>query len=893
MPLADYAAFLPSLGWLAALAFAALLPSLPEATGRRHAGWLIAFCAARLLLSAATLAQPSEAGGWQQIGSILAASLLWEFARRLWNDSAGRRMPATTHLVAAECLVLFGATALAVGEGSRFPSAPFLAVDLLLALLPMLLAGGATCVLWRQPADADPRRTLAWRIAALGFLLHPLAGATPLLRGGAEIAPWLVVAGLGAIAWTVSTLRTTANYAWIGGLFFVSALGPPAVATSVRQIERERDMELIAQARHVANRVQGRFAALAADTPLSPEARRGVVEQLDRVQGGDALLHAATVWKLRDGQRVALDLSGETARFAAGRPPTADESAHAADIRPFLSRVQGDRTLVTVQVPLRRGPYDSPDAWLALDYPEAFWAVQREHARRTGAVLIGVCAAFCAMGFVLSGRQAIENAQRLAIERAESADRAKTEFLAFLSHEMRTPLQTILGRTELLRQESVAPRHADAIETQGRHLLRLVTDLLDLGTIEAGKLKLHSAPFALRALLASLEETHGPAAAEKDLTLDVTVEPEVADRLLGDEARLRQILGNLLGNAVKYTARGTVTLHVTTPSSSSGPGPQLSNLNSQLLQFAVTDTGPGLPPAKIPQLFTLFTRLDAGGTFTREGTGVGLALVRRLCDLMGGTVTAANRPEGGAEFQVRLAFPRAEPSIASAPPAQPPRRAAQRILIAEDNAATREYLVEAIVALGHEVVAVSDGLAATAACDAQPFDSVLLDINLPGRDGIALAHLLAKRPRRPRLIACSAEAFAATREAALAAGIDVFLEKPVTLGALAAALQPDLAPDATPGGNVFERLRAPQLTAEARVTLARELPDAVAQLRAAAGAGDTVALQRCAHRLRSTALLARDDRVAELCRQLETPASQPGATDTTALIAALADCAIA
>ena len=171
-----------------------------------------------------------------------------------------------------------------------------------------------------------------------------------------------------------------------------------------------------------------------------------------------------------------------------------------------------------------------------------------------------------------------------------------------------------------------------------------------------------------------------PLATAKNLAFHVHVDPAVPDGLLGDEARLRQILGNLLANAVKYTPAGTVILRVSR--AADAPTAQLSTLDSrppnERLAFVVQDTGPGLPADKIPQLFTLFTRLDEGDTFTREGTGVGLALVRRLCDLMGGQVTAGNRLGGGAEFTVTLPFTRA---TAPAPIGVSPAPVAARVIV--------------------------------------------------------------------------------------------------------------------------------------------------------------------------------------------------------------------
>lgn len=888
MPLADYAAYFHSLGWLAALMLAALVPSLPELPWRRHAGWLVAFCAARLLVEAQELVWATAFGEWRVFGTVASGMLLWEFARRTWNDR-GARISAATHVIAAECIALVIAILIAAGAGAR--PAWFAVVEFVFVALPILLGGASLLLLWRSAESRNPREIVALRVATVGFGLYGLGASVASIAAVGVVAPWFIVAGLGWICAALPATRSRASLACSAGVLVTCAVGPWVVADTLRTRDRAQQTSLLARAASAAAPLQGRLAAQLTDEPHSTGLQRALHEHVERLHRSDPLLHSASIWKTH-GDRLALFAGlGTAAGFAHGAPITAEEKAQWQRVRPFVvaGAGAGSGAFATVQAPLRQAIFESPAAWLVLSYPQEYWDVQRQHARRTGGALVGIVAAFCAMGFVLASRQAIESAQRVAIERAQSADKAKTEFLAFLSHEMRTPLQTILGRTELLSTGGEATdasrRHGAAIETQGRLLLRLVTDLLDLGTLEAGKFQLRPHPFSLRHALTAVEDTIRAPAAAKQLALEIAVAPDVPDHLVGDETRLRQVLGNILGNAVKYTNAGTVTLRVTRDALV--PSSQLSTLSSQLverLRFDVSDTGPGLPPDKIPQLFTLFTRLDSGDTFTREGTGVGLALVRRLCELMGGTATAANRPEGGAEFTVRLAFPvdaRGEiaPTIGTNEVST-----GLHVLVAEDNAAARAFLVEALQALGHRVEEAADGPATLVTAAAQRFDAVLLDVNLPGMDGVTIARTLAAQPDRPRLIGCSAEAFAHTREAALAAGMDAFLEKPVSLAALGSALRLAAVP-ATPTAtaNLFDRLRAPELIAQTRAALARDLPATVTSLRAAHDAGDTAALRRHAHFLLSTALLAGDATLVQLCRRLEREADA-GVNGTTSTI---------
>ncbi|MDB6168451.1 MAG: hypothetical protein JWM88_1315 [Verrucomicrobia bacterium] len=479
---------------------------------------------------------------------------------------------------------------------------------------------------------------------------------------------------------------------------------------------------------------------------------------------------------------------------------------------------------------------------------------------KAGSAVVELVAVLLAAGMVLAWQRAVDEGRQEHFDRARAESRAKTEFLTFLSHELRTPLQTILGRAELLREQPAAARHAVAIEAQGRMVLRLVTDLLDLGTIEAGRLELKPAPMALRSALDALLDTVRPQAEAKGLALVFACAPAVPDTLMADEARLRQVLGNLLNNAVKFTARGEVRLDVAVAEEVAAAA---ANGRAALV-FTVSDTGPGLPPAGIDRLFTLFMRLDAGEDFRREGTGVGLALVRRLCHLMGGSVTAANRAEGGAVFTVRVGFPFAD--VVAAPAPSPPTSSGGklRILVAEDNTAARELLIEAVQLQGHDVTGVADGPAALAACLVENFDTVVADVNLPGFDGIELTRRLRGQGRRLRIVGCSAEAFAATREAALAAGMDAFLTKPVSLHALAEALRSSPTVD----HSVFAYLHSPAAVDRTRRALAAEWPRLLADAYVALEKDEPEGLVRIAHYIESSALLAGDAALLAHCRRV-------------------------
>jgi len=672
VPSEEYFLFLRSLGWLAALTLTTLLPALSSPLGRRHTAWLIAFCALQALTETQTLIFAAPDSEWRLPAALVGAMLLWEFARRIWHDQKKRRLPAALHLIPFEGLLLL--LAVTLPQNSTTWPTWFVPLGLAIAALPALFGFAAALLLWRCLArETNLRRRAALRLAALALGLCTVIAAAPGLPAIGALAPWSVVAGFGAASLALPAVRTRAALVLASGLIIVPLVAPFVTTASVLRAEsttRERFLDR-------AQRAATAFARPLSSPPLDLATLRTALVEL---RASDPALRDATLWRLDADRFVPLDAT-------AARAATADEKSGATAGRRFfiLSSTGTALATFTAHAPIRLSALNTTGWWLALEYPGELFSAPRESARRAALALLAVASLFCAMGFAVASRQALDHDQRLHLERTESASHAKTEFLAFLSHEMRTPLQTILGRAELLRRETpAATRHADSIETQGTHLLRLVTDLLDLGTIEAGKLKLAPAPFSLRTLVASLEETHGPVAATKGLTLHLDLAPDLPDALFADAARLRQILGNLLHNAVKFTTTGTVTLRI---SRSEISNPQISNSDSQLsalnsqfsapvastsplklqlhgehLVFAVHDTGPGLPPEKIPQLFTVFTRLDSGATYTREGTGLGLALVRRLCELMGGTVTAANLPASGAAFTVTLAFPLAEPA---------------------------------------------------------------------------------------------------------------------------------------------------------------------------------------------------------------------------------------
>ncbi len=374
--------------------------------------------------------------------------------------------------------------------------------------------------------------------------------------------------------------------------------------------------------------------------------------------------------------------------------------------------------------------------------------------------------------------------QRSAL--AEQTSEAKTRFLATMGHEIRTPMTGVLGMTELLLGSDLAPRQrhqAESIQHAGQHLLRIVNDALDLARIEAGKLALDDAPFDPRAVLREVDALLRPSAQAKSLLFE-THATDVPQALRGDCARVRQILLNLGNNAIKFTERGSVRIVLARTLAM-----QDSQHDVAGLHVTVADTGPGLNAEQRARLFQRFEQADGGRTTARYGgSGLGLAICQELTAAMGGQIAVDSTPGVGTRFDVMLPLAESAPPQAAVVMQRIIVRAL-RLLLVEDDPTVAEVVRGLLEAQGHTVVHAPHGLTALSELENADFDAALLDLDLPGVNGLDLARLIRARAISLPLLAVTARADANAEPDARAAGMDGFLRKPVTGEMLADALE--------------------------------------------------------------------------------------------------------
>ncbi|HEY0836553.1 MAG TPA: ATP-binding protein, partial [Azospirillum sp.] len=526
------------------------------------------------------------------------------------------------------------------------------------------------------------------------------------------------------------------------------------------------------------------FALVTDITPLKRMERelRGERERLRQIV--DAVPVAMLVTRLEDG--AVLHINKAVAELFGVPLETPGLSAIGFYADP------ADRALVVAMV----------RAHGRIDHHEVLF--RRADGTRWWALLSAQRFLYCGMDALLVGLQDLsatkktQEALEAAKEAAEAGVRAKSAFLATMSHEIRTPLSGILGMTRLLLDSPLDSQQYDRLQTvlySGEALLAILDDILDLSDVETMRVTASVVPFDPRRLVRTAASLMSSRVAEKGITLDCTVADGMPRMLCGDARRLRRILLNLVGNAVRFTEHGGVTVAVTlihTPDGAPDGG-------ALRLRVTVDDTGAGIPEAAQADLFRCFYQPDQPRARRSGGAGLGLAMCKRLVDALGGAIGVESAVGQGSRFWFEVPVTPAEgapveepPAPASLPaPAPAPAPASLDVLLAEDSEVNQLVALGFLKKLGHRVVVVNNGRAAVEAVQARPFDAVLMDIEMPEMDGLAATHAIRALPGPAAavpIIALTADTLAGDAERCLAAGMNAYLMKPLNPHQLRAVL---------------------------------------------------------------------------------------------------------
>jgi signal transduction histidine kinase/CheY-like chemotaxis protein len=530
----------------------------------------------------------------------------------------------------------------------------------------------------------------------------------------------------------------------------------------------------------------------ASAAPGSPEAAAAIQLRYQVALSRAEALGVGEVAKLLDAGGVPAGLVKDVADRFAALGPLVDAAV--------IGRGRADllKQLSELDEPVQRMTIDAVQATSLVQQRSHDRLADRLDELHTVLALLGGCFISLILFLLLRIRsereqraraEALAREMREAREVAERASRVKTDFLTTMSHEIRTPMNGVIGMSDLLLQADLTTDQRQLASTLSRsahNLLAIIDDILDLSRLDAGKFVLVPAAFDFSELVNSVADLFRPQATSRGLKLETKLPRGTMPMLEGDAGRIRQVLLNLVGNAVKFTERGSVAIEVALEPATEG---------GVLMRCAVRDSGIGIAPSDQQRLFSQFYQADVGNRRRFGGSGLGLAICRRLLDLMGGLIRVESTPGQGSTFTftvpLRLAPTPVQPPVAPQAASNGPKLARMRVLVAEDNL-TNQMVVRAMLSrLGQTVEIVSDGAQAVEAVQTGEFDLVLMDVQMPEVDGYeatrrirALDGPVAGIP----IVALTANAVAGYEELSLKAGMNGHVAKPVTLAGLAALL---------------------------------------------------------------------------------------------------------